>query len=305
MSLTTLDNRYAKDWNSYSEQWDHSYGRRHVHLGDEWNDDGTPERRRDENYFRMYAERFLRPDMTVLEVGPGGGKWTVRIAPLVRKVIVLDVAQAMLDRTRARCEALGLDNVEYVLANGRDFGRIASGSIDFFFSYDVFVHIALEDTFPYAGEIARVLKPGAISVCHYAIGSTPGGQARIEQSSWWYRGTGHTLGQFYYFSPESLRRMYEHMGLHVAESHEEWCYCVIVARKMGESVVAELEAGLRLATTSSPGSQARAESLDAIRRAVARLQRGVDELLPQLDAAATPQEAIGAAQQVRRLWRGL
>lgn len=302
---TATDNRYAQDWNGYSEHWDRSYGSKYGHLGDEWNDDGTEARKRDEGYFRIYAERFLRPDMTVLEVGPGGGKWTVRIAPLVKKVIVLDVAESMLARTRARCESLGLTNVEFVHANGRDFRPVASASVDMFFSYDVFVHIALEDTFPYTGEIARVLKPGGTSVCHYAIGSTPGGVARIEQTAWWYRGGERTLGQYYYFSPESLRRMYEHMGLYVAETHEEWCYCVVVARRMGESLVATLEGALRKAVNADPGTPVRREAVTELQALPARLQAMMAGALSRLETAPTPQDAIGAAQEMRRLWRGL
>jgi hypothetical protein len=149
MSTTLSPNRYARDWNGYSEHWDRSYGRQYAHLGDEWNDDGTSERARDELYFAVYAKRWLKPDMTVLEVGPGGGKWTVRIAPFVKKVIVLDVAAEMLRRTRERCESLGIRNVEYIDASGTDFRPVADQSVDLFFSYDVFVHIALEDTFPY------------------------------------------------------------------------------------------------------------------------------------------------------------
>jgi ubiquinone/menaquinone biosynthesis C-methylase UbiE len=38
--------------------------------------------------------------MTVPEVGPGGGKWTGRIAPKVKRLIVLDVAEEMLKRGR-------------------------------------------------------------------------------------------------------------------------------------------------------------------------------------------------------------
>jgi len=300
----TAENRYAQDWNGYSEEWDRRYGREYAHLGDEWNDDGTAARQRDEHYFRLYAERFLRPDMTVLELGPGGGKWTVRIAPLVSKVIVLDVAEAMLARTRARCESLGITNVEYVHADGKSFHPVASASIDMFFSYDVFVHIALEDTFPYAGEIARVLRPGGLSVCHYAVSSTPGGLSRIEQNSWWYRGGERTLGQFYYFSSEAIRRMYEHVGLYPAEMHEEWCHCVIVARRLGESLIPALEAALRQAIAGDAGSAARREAVATLRTLPAQLDAMLGGILPRLEQATTPQGTIAAVQDIRRLWRG-
>lgn len=172
--------RYAKDWDSYSKSWERSYGNSYDHLGEEWNDDETLERKRDTLYFTVYAERFLSPEMTVLEVGPGGGKWTVRIAPRVKKMIVLDVSKEMLKRTKKRCDDEGISNIEYVLANGKDFQPIADESVDFFFSYDVFVHIALEDTWPYSQEIARVLAPGSRGVCHHAINSVPQSWDRIE-----------------------------------------------------------------------------------------------------------------------------
>ena len=303
--VSTSDNRYARDWDGYSRSWDGSHGKRYTHLGDEWNDDGTEARERDENYFRIYAARFLRPDMTVLEVGPGGGKWTVRIAPLVKKVVALDVAESMLERTRERCASLGIDNVDYVLGNGQDFRPVASSSVDLFFSYDVFVHIALEDTFPYTGEIARTLRPGGLSVCHYAIGTTPGSCARIEQTAWFYRGQAHTLGQYYYFSPEGLRRMYEHAGLHVAELHEEWAYATVVARRHGDSLIPDLEGALRRATTGCNDAGERRAAAEELRQLPARLAQRIEELSVALETASTAQDTIAAVQQVRRLWRGL
>lgn len=305
--MTTLatTNRYAKDWNGYSEHWDRSYGNRYAHLGDEWNDDGTAERQRDELYFAMYAKRWLRPDMTVLEVGPGGGKWTVRIAPHVKKVIVIDVAQEMLRRTRERCESLGIRNVEYVEANGVDFKPVADQSVDLFFSYDVFVHIALEDTFPYATEIARVLKPGAVSVCHYAVGNRADSFGRIEQHNEWYRGQAHTLGQYYYFSPETLTRMYEHVGLRVFELHQEWCYCTILATRTADSLVAPLEQSLRAVLASDPDSPERLNAVAMLGALPDELRIRMQRPLQRLKNAASGTQTSELVQEIRRIWRGI
>lgn len=226
------ESRYARDWNMYSASWDGQYAGKYRHLGDEWNDDGTDDRKRDSYYFQIYADRFLHPDMTALEVGPGGGKWTVQLAPRVKKLLVLDVSQEMLTRTKSRLDGLGIRNAEYVLCDGSTFGSIADESVDFFFSYDVFVHIALEDTFRYTQEIARVLKPHSLGVCHYAINSVPHAWTRIEQHNEHFRKHPHTLGQYYYFTPESLIRMYEHLGLCVREHHVEWLTCVLVFHKL-------------------------------------------------------------------------
>src|SRR5262245_22021727 len=106
-----LENRYARDWNTYSDRWQQHYGERFGHLGDEWCDDGTPERAAETRWFGATVQPWLRPDSRVVEIGPGGGKWSVRIAPKVGSLTVFDVAQNMLDRTIARCEAAGLKNV--------------------------------------------------------------------------------------------------------------------------------------------------------------------------------------------------
>ena len=138
-----------------------------------------------------------------------------------------------------------------------------------------------------------------------AVGSTPGGVGRIEQTSWWYRDGAHTLGQYYYYSPESLRRMYEHAGIYVAEVHEEWCYAVVVGRRMGESLVADLEDALRRAIGSEAGTTQRQGAVERVRDLSVQLQAHLSTLLPALESASTPQETIGVAQRVRRLWRGL
>lgn len=305
MTTTAASNRYARDWNGYSEHWDRSYGRQYAHLGDEWNDDGTAERSRDELYFAMYAKRWLRPDMTVLEVGPGGGKWTVRIAPHVKKVIVLDVAEEMLKRTRERCESLDIRNVEYIQANGADFRPVPSQSVDLFFSYDVFVHISLEDTFPYATEIARILKPGAVSVCHYAVGSRADSFGRIEAHNDWYRKQENTLGQYYYYSPEMLTRMYEHVGLRVFELHQEWCYCTILATRTADSMVAPLEGALRMALAAAPGSDDRLRAAAALAALPDELRDRLARPIQDLQESPAGAKTTELVQQIRRIWRGI
>jgi ubiquinone/menaquinone biosynthesis C-methylase UbiE len=227
----TVENRYAKDWNNYSKMWDGEFGSNYSHLGEEWNDDGTAERSRDSFYFKIYAERFINLNTIALEVGPGGGKWTVLMAPKVKKLIALDVADEMLKRTKERCESQNISNVEYILSDGVGFTDVPDESIDFFFSRDVFVHIAMEDTFIYAQEMNRVLVPGGIGICHYAINSVPEAWERIAENNHWYRGGRHTLGQYYYYSPESLRRMFEFCGLSVIEQHQEVWNCTCIFRK--------------------------------------------------------------------------
>jgi len=299
-------NRYANDWNKYSKAWDREYGAQYDHLGDEWNDDKTLERKRDAFYFSAFADRWLTPEMTALEVGPGGGKWTVGIAPKVKRLIVLDVAEEMLRRTRARCESLGITNVEYVLGNGKDFRPVPDASVDFFFSYDVFVHIALEDTWPYAQEMARVLVPGGYGTCHYAINSIPDAWDRIEQNNDWYRGNTRTLGQFYYHSPEALRRMFERCGLRVMEQHQEAWHCTCIFEKDALAIAPKLEGLLRqLISPEANDDRQRAAILAALQALPGELQASLQPVLAQARTEKDFHKRLSLAAQIRRIWRGV
>jgi len=298
-------NRYAKDWNKYATGWDNQFGDRYAHLGDEWNDDSTPGRKRDLYYFSIYAERFLAERMTVLELGPGGGKWTVRIAPLVKRLIVLDISEQMLERTKARCESLGIKNVDYLLSAGRDFQPIPDDSIDFFFTHDVLVHIALEDIWPYTQEIARVLAPGGCGASHYAVNTIPQAWNRIEQNNEWYRFGRNTLGQYYYYSPEALREMFEICGLIVGEQHQEaWNYVCIFEKPLN-SIVPTLERLLReLLSEAANNDQYRSQVIAKLRSLPSQLEKSLTSLLEQAQNESDYYKRVKYGAEIRRLWRG-
>lgn len=299
-------NRYAKDWNEYTKIWEREFGSKYDYLGDEWNDDGTSERKRDNFYFAAYAERFIDSNTNVLEIGPGGGKWTVSIAPKVKKIIVMDVSEEMLKLTKKRCELEGINNIEYLLANGKDFQPVADESIDFFFSYDVFVHIALEDTWAYAQEMFRILSPGSLGVCHHAINSTPEAWNRIEQNNDYYRFSANTLGQFYYYSPEALRRMYERCGLIITEQHLENWYCTCIFQKPKTNIVPKLEILLKqLISQQTNDKNFRKKVINELHSLTEQLQKS---LYPIITQAQTEDDSLKRAlivEKIRRLWRGI
>ena len=314
-------NRYSNDWDEYSHLWETQFHPQYEHLGDEWNADlgdewddyitddlaaGRLPWKRDDLYFTLYAERWLKADRTVLEVGPGGGKWTVRIAPRVKRLIALDTSEEMLKRTRARCEALGLENIEYLSGNGKDFQPVLDESIDFFFSYDVFAHIAPEDTWPYAQEMARVLAPGGIGVCHHALNSTPQGWDRIERHNDWYRFGRHTVGQYYYTSPLALQRMYERCGLYMLEQHQESAHCTCVFGKPKQSVVPRLERLLKQLIDEQADDEQTSAAIVAELQALPReLERLLAEILASARQEKNHYQRVSYAAKIRRLWRGI
>jgi ubiquinone/menaquinone biosynthesis C-methylase UbiE len=296
-------NRYARDWNTYSAGWDTQYGDRYRHLGDEWCDDGSAERRWEDRLFNHTVAPWLSAATRVLEIGPGGGKWTVRLAPRVAHLTVFDVADAMLQRTRDRVDAEGCGNVSYLLGNGRDLAPVPSASVDVVFSYDVFVHIALEDTFAYVADIARVLKPGGVVVLHHAVADTRAAWDRIESHNEWYRDRANTLGQYYYYSRDALDRMYARFGLRIESAWNDYCTTVITARRPADSIVPDLEQALRLA-----GDARDAASIEAAVAALDRVGQDLGTALARLTASLkeTPhgQARHARVQQIRALIRG-
>jgi ubiquinone/menaquinone biosynthesis C-methylase UbiE len=301
-STTPGPSRYAKDWNAYSEMWQDHYGQRYQHLGDEWCDDGSEARHWERRLLTQAAEPWLSPRTRLLEIGPGGGKWTVRLAPKVGAVTAFDVADAMLDRTKQRCESEGLTNVSFVLGNGRDLTPLADESHDLVWSYDVFVHIALEDTVAYLLEIARVLREGGVAVIHHAVNDNADAWDRIESHNDWYR-QGHTLGQYYYHSRDALVRMYSRAGLRVKTMWSDYCTVVVTAEKPYDSVAPDLERALRLMATAATD-----DDMAAAVYAVEAVGRDIEHRLAMLVVDAQKsrpgQSRHAAIQRIRRLIRG-
>jgi ubiquinone/menaquinone biosynthesis C-methylase UbiE len=115
-------------------------------------------------------DELLRPTMSaggvILEIGPGGGRWSLLLAEWADRLVLVDVTQRTLDLCRQRLgDATG---VEYVRSHGADFPGVADASVDRIWSYDAFVHIAPLDVAGYLSEMARVLKPGGTAVISHS-----------------------------------------------------------------------------------------------------------------------------------------
>ncbi len=62
----------------------------------------------------------LEPDMVVLDCGCGPGRVAIQAAKRVKKVICLDSSKGMLEECKKNCEAAGVTNVEFVLADWQE-----------------------------------------------------------------------------------------------------------------------------------------------------------------------------------------
>jgi ubiquinone/menaquinone biosynthesis C-methylase UbiE len=111
----------------------------------------------------------LRPDSTVLELGPGPGYFSPAVARAVPagKLVLVDVQQEMLDMARQRLEGKGIRNVEYRQADAASLPAESE-------SFDVVFLVAVLGEVPDRGaclrEIHRVLRPeGLLSITEFKV----------------------------------------------------------------------------------------------------------------------------------------
>jgi ubiquinone/menaquinone biosynthesis C-methylase UbiE len=102
---------------------------------------------------------------TVIEIGPGAGRWTGALHARAERLILVDITDTTLELCR---ELLGdPPDVGYVRTDGAGLRDIATDSIDAVWSFDAFVHIAPLDVAAYLKEIGRTLRAGGVALIHH------------------------------------------------------------------------------------------------------------------------------------------
>jgi ubiquinone/menaquinone biosynthesis C-methylase UbiE len=106
---------------------------------------------------------------TVLELAPGGGRNTAKLAEVARVIHGVDLNQPVIERleTRFRSHA-GPCQLHFHKNNGSRLPMIQSSSITAIYSWDSVVHFGQRVIEEYVGEFARVLKPGGKGFVHHA-----------------------------------------------------------------------------------------------------------------------------------------
>lgn len=140
-------------------------------YGMEWGDpDVSPP-------LRYVRDHFLRshisPETTVLEIGPGGGRWT-RYLLEAKLVYAVDYHEELLEELRKTVRS---GNVRFIRNNGTDFPGVPAASVDFVFSFGTFVHLDIDLIEAYLRNLRPVLKQDANVVLHYSDKTKPLAQA--------------------------------------------------------------------------------------------------------------------------------
>ena len=136
-------------------------------YGLEW---GDPDSVSPLRYVRNnFLTPYITPDSTVVEIGPGGGRWTRYMLP-ARKVYAVDYHEELLKELRKNFKN---ENICLVKNNGDDFPGIQKASIDFIFSFGTFVHLDLEIIDGYLKNMKPLLKNDANVVIQYSDKNKP------------------------------------------------------------------------------------------------------------------------------------
>jgi len=131
-------------------------------YGLEWGDPETVEP------LKYVKENFVNPYInkkhTALEIGPGGGRWTQYLLQFERLYLV-DYHKELLDELK---QNFNQENFIWIKNNGFDFPNIQTDSIDYLFSFGVFVHLDIDIIENYLKNIYSILKPSGNVVLQYA-----------------------------------------------------------------------------------------------------------------------------------------
>jgi SAM-dependent methyltransferase len=118
-----------------------------------------------------FMYKYMGKQSHVLEVGPGGGRWTEILLKSSAILNIADISETSIETCRKLFKGHSNINYHLIVPSLERFipeTFVSKNSIDFIWSYDVFVHINPKDISEYIKEFSEILKPGGVAVIHHA-----------------------------------------------------------------------------------------------------------------------------------------
>ena len=168
-------------------------------LGEEWSASADID-----SIVAEFIAPFVSPESRVAEIGVGGGRVAVRVAPRVAQLVCLDISPNMLRRARS---AISESNVEFVLLDGPRLPRDLAGRLDFIYSFDVFLHLDLHTMWKYIQEMSLALRPGGKALVHTTNLAAPAGWEMFAEQDH------YSVEDGYFVSPEIVTTLVSHTDL--------------------------------------------------------------------------------------------
>lgn len=133
--------------------------------GDEWSGPwgGTEQMWHGTLLPRLHA--FLPAD-TILELGPGQGRWTQYLKEAAQRLVLVDLADDCIAACRERFGPDG--NISYHVNDGKSLDMVADRSIDLVFSFDSLVHAEADVLEAYLGQLGTKLTPDGVGFIHHS-----------------------------------------------------------------------------------------------------------------------------------------
>lgn len=151
------------DLDEVHHYWNSLYDWSRYH-GDEWSARwGGPDV---QWYWSIYPRiRQHLKSGTILEIGPGHGRWSGYLQGYCEHLILVDISETCIHACRER---LGSKYVSYRVGDGKSLPGVEDSSVDFVFSFESLVLAESHVMDAYLREIRRVLKPGARAFLHHS-----------------------------------------------------------------------------------------------------------------------------------------
>ncbi|HLX87827.1 MAG TPA: class I SAM-dependent methyltransferase [Acidimicrobiales bacterium] len=138
--------------------------------GDEWHFHAWRSRQPYELWKQSVAQTFitpyLGPDVDMLELGPGHGRWTEFMIGRVRSLVLVDLNMTCIEACQQRFGTSD-PTVRFEVNDGRTL-PVPDHSLDVIWSFAVLVHADQSELDAYLGEFARALRPGGRFLVHHA-----------------------------------------------------------------------------------------------------------------------------------------
>ena len=130
------------------------------YYGDQW---GDPEH---EPMLKQVVKQFISPyirqQANILEIGPGGGRWTQYLLAC-EKLYCVELNPEMFDYLDNRFPEQ--KHFSFILTNGSDFPGIPASSVDFVFSFGTLVHLDFSIIREYIKNLSEIMRyNGNISI---------------------------------------------------------------------------------------------------------------------------------------------
>jgi SAM-dependent methyltransferase len=138
------------DWTKGGEEWSEPWG-------------GSEPQWFGSLYPRLH--RFL-PARDILEIGPGGGRWTRFLLPMCQQYMGIDLSGQCIES----CKSFfgNASHAQFLKNDGMSLDAVPDDTFDLVFTFDSLVHAETVVMDSYIPQILRKLAPGGVAFVHHS-----------------------------------------------------------------------------------------------------------------------------------------